>query len=421
MAANEIAERLAAACWVRFGSVGGEAVNALDPSEVGYRSRVGFTNRIITTLDGTTAPLFILPLDRTMSRTECAVFAQRIATVGPNDVSRLAYPLLFTPPADHANVAAEPILLAWLGDDLTNPTYMPFGLLPGPTDVPAGHSLDLFDAIAILLPLDGAALSGDVCVMVWEHAKPEGADEPIEAALPADVPFDPVTLDPLFWWRMDDYTEVADEVVSFNPRSASGDEGDLTLSVPVAAPLPTDPVGNDQQTFGDAACSLEPVGFTAGIFDALGSDEWSVYIVCSPVDDGNQRLMNSNAVPPFEYQIFSDPPSDELVFELDSYLATPTPGVITGWQGELGTLQILTIKVDVAGLPQIEGGTPQLGTYEAAFGGPAPGTATEPAFNSVTEGGAVVNYFEIIGFARVLSPADEALLVQYFIDRYNSL
>lgn len=192
MAANEIAERLAAACWVQCGSDGGEGgPNYLSNDQIRYRSYVGFQNRIITTTDASLVPVIVLPLDRTLSRSECAVFAQRVGTVGPNDTPltyRDTYPQYDAAAATYAQCFAQPIMLSWMGDDLSTPLYYPFGLYPGPIAVPDGEDLDTFDAIAIVLPAElGLAYSGDVSVLVLKHPKIEGTTT-IEAVLPAEAP-----------------------------------------------------------------------------------------------------------------------------------------------------------------------------------------------------------------------------------------
>lgn len=191
MAANEIAERLAASAWVQCGSDGGESLADFSPDQLRYRSLVGFQNRILTTTNPTLVPLIILPLDRTLSRAECAVFAHRHGTAGPTDDqedTRQTYPVYDAPAASYAQVFCEPIMLSWLGDDLSSPTYMPFGLFPGPIVVPDDQPLDTFDALAIVLPVgDGVAFAGDFSVLVLKHPKIEG-ETVIQAVLPAEVP-----------------------------------------------------------------------------------------------------------------------------------------------------------------------------------------------------------------------------------------
>lgn len=191
MSANEISERLAASCWVQCGSAGGEGIADLDPDQIRFRSRVGFKDEIITTSDAALVPCIVLQLDRVMSRTECAVFVHRHGTVGPNldtETDRETYPIYATPEANYAQVFAQPILLEWLGDDLSSPTFMPFGLNPGPTTVPLATPLDQFDAIAVLLPVeDAGALAGDFSVLVLKHPKLEGTTT-VLAVLPAEAP-----------------------------------------------------------------------------------------------------------------------------------------------------------------------------------------------------------------------------------------
>ncbi|HKY36505.1 MAG TPA: hypothetical protein VJN18_11235 [Polyangiaceae bacterium] len=177
MSANEISERLIAAAWVQCGSSGGEAINALDPNQIRFRSLVGFQQRILTTIDALALPVLILPLDRVCNRKECAVYACRHATCGPGGTSRLPYPFLTAPAADVPNVFVHPFLLAWMGDNLSAPTFFPFGIINGviPTSPPVGSDLDLFDALAVLLPVPvDAASSGDFSVLVLKHPPLEG-------------------------------------------------------------------------------------------------------------------------------------------------------------------------------------------------------------------------------------------------------
>lgn len=416
MSANEVAERFAAACWVKLGSSGGESINQLDPDQISYRSRQGFRDRIITTVDAQSIPLIILPLDRTFSRRETAVIVNRIGTVGPYPDSRESYPLIPSPPADVAKVIAQPILLEWLGPDLSTPLYMPFGLPPTTGIVPGDSSLDLFDAIALLLPVNLGGEAGDVCVALFQHAAPDTADEEIEEVLPAVDPFDPIVLEPMFWWRMDDTTDSGGDVESFNPRSALADEGQLTLGTPVPAPLAPNPLGNNQPSFSDAGNQLEPLGFPVGYYDFLGGATWSVYIVAAPRDTQNQAIMSSGDGPPPSYQVFSDPEDDELVFGFEEYGATP---IVRPWTDAVDTLQLIVVKVNEGGVPELLGTSSTPGPGTSAFTVPAPGTAPFPQFNSTTEGGGLVDYFEIIGFDRILSPAEETELVTYF-GRYGT-
>lgn len=192
MAANEIAERLAAAAWVQLGGGAGEGINSLDPTQIRYRSLVGFQQRIITTVDASAMPVIILPLDRQLNRTECAVIATRHATCGPGAdfVDRSPYPRLGAPAVSVAQVFVHPFLLEWMGPNLLAPTFFPFGIINGviPVAPPVGANLDLFDALALLLPVPVAAAdSGDVSVLVLKHPKREG-DTVLEAVLPYTPP-----------------------------------------------------------------------------------------------------------------------------------------------------------------------------------------------------------------------------------------
>ena len=180
MASNEISERLVAAAWVQCGGAGGEAINALDPTQIRFRSLVGFRQQIITTSDALALPVLILPLDRTLSRRECAVLAFRHATCGPFAGSREPYPTLFGAVPNVPNVFCHPFLLEWMGPDLTAPTFFPFGIINGliPVVPPLGSNLDLFDAIAVLLPTIDVdpftGLAGDFSVLVMKHPPMEG-------------------------------------------------------------------------------------------------------------------------------------------------------------------------------------------------------------------------------------------------------
>lgn len=195
MPANEIAERLAAACWVRCGPadpLGEGNVNLLAAGSIAFRSRTGFQNRIITGAVIATNPLVLLPLDKTYSRRETAVLANRLATV--DTPSRLTYPSaagVFPAVGTLLDILVQPIMLEWMGPDLAVPLWVPFGLNVGLLGVAAGFDLDLFDTIAVMLPVDDlvtpAALSGDFSVLVMKHPLPEGVDT-IDAVLPAAVP-----------------------------------------------------------------------------------------------------------------------------------------------------------------------------------------------------------------------------------------
>lgn len=418
MAANEIAERLAAMAWIQCGSAGGEAVNGLVGTQIRYRSRSGFQNRIITTEEADLLPVIVLPLDRAYSRAECAVFAVRLGSVGPGGTSRLNYPLLGGPLTDYPQCMAEPCMLEWFGPDLSAPTYMPFGLPPGPPGVPLGQSLELFDAIAVLLPVDDGepplGRAGDVCVLVLKHPPAEGGTT-VQPLLPAP---DPGPVPPLFWWRMDDYQEELGNVTSFNPRAPGGLEGQLELAVPVPAPLANDPLFNNQPVITAAGNTMTPTGFPFGHFDPMGSDTWSMYLVISPRDTSNQVVAEPAIIPPQPYRIFSDPTDDELFCSFAQYGAVD---VILPWAAAENVKQLVVVKVDgAAGPPDITvtNSLPASGTTD--FGGAPPGTCPHPLFNTLLEGGGDVSYAEIIGFDRVLTGPEEAFWLGYLTARYGA-
>lgn len=289
MAANEIDERIAAAAWVQCGGGAGEAVNALDPAQIRYRSLVGFEQRIITTVDPSGMPVLILPLTQAYNRHECAVFATRLATCGPGSsfVDRSPYPRLDAPAISVPQAFVHPFLLEWMGPDLTVPSFFPFGIVNGviPVAPPVGANLDLFDAIAVLLPVPvAAASSGDFCVLVVEHPPLEGTGTVLEADLPAPAP-DVFAL-ALAWWRGDTTTSGGDTLDSFN--GLVGTEGDLIPLVPTNNPTP-DPALNNQLAISSnqALESTMPAAF----WDFLVTGPWTAYMVHYPVDAAVQSLL----------------------------------------------------------------------------------------------------------------------------------
>lgn len=165
MAANEIAERIAAHAWVSLGPKSGTDLPYLDANSIGFRSQVGFNSIIITTEDVTVYPLLVLLLDREMSRKQNHVMAYQVSTV---DLLGRSYPQPTLGDSPHLpNV--QPIHTSWVGD-FTAPSWLPFG-----TDVVpnyADRDLDKFNAIAILLPgetpgeADFQAFAGDISVLV---------------------------------------------------------------------------------------------------------------------------------------------------------------------------------------------------------------------------------------------------------------
>lgn len=181
MPANEIAERIAAAGWVRFEL---DANGDLQPN---FRSQVSTLNTIVTcppaaTVDDfglDTLPLLIVPLDRVFTRRETTVHAQVLQTLA--EETRAVYPSWTTPftfadTSPDTRILVCPLHLDWIGD-YADPTWLPFGLSPGAAPVPDGFDLDLYNALAFMLPRDGAdaSFAEDFTFLVLNHPKtPEG-------------------------------------------------------------------------------------------------------------------------------------------------------------------------------------------------------------------------------------------------------
>lgn len=180
MAANEIAERIAAHAWLRLGPQVSD-VAALDDSSIGFRSQVGFIERVITTTDAKAYPLLILELDRELVRTENQVLAY---TVGSVDALGRSYPQ-----PELGNAArlpnVEAIHTSWIGN-YAAPSWLPFNGDPVPDY--AARDLNVFNAIALLLPAGELAYAGDVCVLALRS--PIGGPWP--AAAPVIPPPSPV-------------------------------------------------------------------------------------------------------------------------------------------------------------------------------------------------------------------------------------
>lgn len=163
MAANEIAERLAASAWLRVQPDGNAPAAAL-LSALQFRSMVGFQQSVYTRVNFGSG-LALLLLDRELSRRETTVHAWFPYTV--SDETRNSYPdqAAVTPQA----VLVEPFHFDWIGDP-TAPSWLPFGVL-GPA-VPAGFDLDRYNALALQLADDGNAC--DYVVTVFEHPRYDG-------------------------------------------------------------------------------------------------------------------------------------------------------------------------------------------------------------------------------------------------------
>lgn len=416
MAANEIAERFAAACWVRLGAGGGEAINTLSNAELGYRSRVSFQNRIITTTDAQAVPCLILPLDRILSRRETAILATRIGTVEPNEGDRSSYPVLFTVPADSARVFAQPMKLSWMGSDLTNPTYMPFGLPPG-GDVPAGEDMDLYDAVALLLPTDVGALSGDVCVAIFEHPQPDSADEPVEDTLPAPEPPDPIlALDPYAWFRADTWIDVGGGVSGFQGRV--GTEGNF-VGTNVPAPA-SDPLLNDQLALswdgstggGTGLQSTMPAAF----WDFLATENYTVFIVGYPKDESTNTLL-ANAAD--EIEVLSDPGSDAIVFDFGVAGADASFN-IGGWAGAIDAKQLITMRLDSLDAEPIQVASTATGGNGGNFSNPPSGALTSTLQALVAGASGELAAAEYLFFDRKLTNDDYSAVILYLTTRYGS-
>lgn len=419
MAANEIANRFAAAAWVRCGGAGGEAPNSLDPASIRFRSRVGFQNRIITTTNANSRPLLILPLDRELSRKETAIIARRVGTVGRLDpwYYRESYPVLTTPPTDVAQVFVQPMHLDWMGDDLSAPDYLPFGLTP--STVPNGFDLDVYNAVAVLLPFeDLEGLAGDFCLFIAQHSMPDAADQPVRQVLPFELPpVDPIlALGPVAWWRMDTFTTIdnegGEEIVSFTDRTGQS-VGNLNQSGAGGLPS-TDPNFNNQYAWA-------PTAFAMSVIDGSGTDPtyWSfllggqcaVFIVFSQFDGAAQNVMVLDSS---QFSLAIDPSASE-----DVTVSVGAAGVIlTEAVNPLtaaDTLGQILYFLGQTGAPNATLANTAAGIATSAWDSP-PGAAS----TGVPEFGALgCNYAEILMFDRTLSAPDLATVLTYLNTRYG--
>lgn len=421
MAANEIANRFAAAAWVRCGGAGGEAPNSLDPASIRYRSRVGFQNRIITTLNANSRPLLILPLDRELSRKETAIIARRVGTVGRLDpwYYRESYPVLTTPPTDVAQVFVQPMHLDWMGDDLSAPDYLPFGLTP--STVPNGFDLDVYNAVAVLLPFeDLEGLAGDFCLFIAQHSMPDANDQPVRQVLPFELaPVDPIlALGPAAWWRMDTFTTIdnegGEELNAFTDLTGQS-VGNLTQLGDTSGLPSTDPNFNNQIVWA-------PTSFAMSVVDGSGTDptywsfllsgQCSVFVVFSMFDPTAQSLMVLDSS---QLDLSIDPGgTDDVMLELGA------GGVILSEAiNPLGATDTLgQIFYFLAQNPAAPNAT--LGNTTAGIGTSAWDSAPGEASTGVPEFGAAgCNYAEILMFDRTLSAPDLATVLAYLNTRYG--
>lgn len=184
MAANELAEALQALIWVQMG---GE-LGLLTEGGIGIRAQCGFQQRIITSESPKDFALLIFLLERTHNRRESAVVVSPVGTTDPGGNN---YPQLVDGGTQQLETPArapiiQPIMLEWLGADLTNPDWLPFDADNLPTNV----NMDLFDAIAVMQPANtgGASLAGDFCLAVYKMPPlPAGTPVTVETVLPVPV------------------------------------------------------------------------------------------------------------------------------------------------------------------------------------------------------------------------------------------
>ena len=413
MASNEIAERLVAACWVQCGGAGGEAINALNPTQIRFRSICGFQQEIITTTDALALPVLILPLDRTLVRSECAVSATRVATCGPFAGSREPYPTLLAAVPEVPQVFTHPIMLEWLGDDLSAPTFFPFGIINGtiPVVPPEGANLDQFDAICVLLPTIDAdpftGLAGDFCVVVMKHPPLEG-DTALQPVLPVP-PDDDIFALARAWFRADTYT------------SESGGEGEVLTAltgrvgiegnlVPEggSTSLP-DPVpafnGQDGLEGNTVFTSTQPPSF----WNFLGSGQWTAYVVAAPINSSPSTVL-SGAV-----GFALNTGADQATLEVDY----SDPAVLDYSPG--AELQLQWFRLDVDTVTVLPPGLLQLlstfaGLENEALTGVPPGTV--PATLTVG-GGADIQLYELIFWNFLLDAAQDLEVTTYLTARYG--
>jgi hypothetical protein len=189
VSANEIAERIAAHAWVRLGPASGEGIGQLNPSDIGFRSQVGFNNTIIGSDDMVNFPLLILTLDRELSRKQNQVIGYSVVTV---DAAGRSYPPVQVGQGVGPVLPAfEPIHTDWIGDP-TAPSWLPFSATIEPVPNFAQLDLDRFNAIAVSLAgleTEGgvSAYSGDFCILVLASPIQE-APSTFSAIIPAPGP-----------------------------------------------------------------------------------------------------------------------------------------------------------------------------------------------------------------------------------------
>lgn len=418
MASNEISERFAAAAWVQCGSDGGEGAGVVSAAQLRFRSAVGFKNRIITTTDIIGRPLVVLELDRELNRRETAVFVERLGTVGYNPDTRSSYPNVGPAvPTSVPQPIAQPCHLAWFGPDLSAPLWMPFGMSGGAgTLVPDGFDLDVYNAIAVLLPsITDAGRSGDFTVAVFEHPRPDALDQPIRAELPAaPPPEDPImSLNPIARWRMDHFNEQDTEggIQLVNFPGMVGTEGALDQNGSTLG-LPGEQANfNDQVAWNPSQISMVNAPSPGpSYFDFLASGECDVFIVFA-VDNPLAEDLVSHP----QFTISIDPAGTENV-----NLQVGTAGAILNHNltplgmGDTSVAQLLFFHAETPQAIDWEFGCTSPGNANGAWASPPP----EPSSAAPTFAATGCFYAEILMFDRALTAPERGQVVTYFIDRY---
>lgn len=279
MAANEIKERIAAHAWLRLGPKVSD-ISALNNPSIGFRSQVGFVERVITTTDADAYPLLILELDRELVRSQNQVLAYLVGTV--DDAGR-SYPqpeLGDSPRLPNV----EAIHTSWIGD-YADPSWLPFTSEPVPDF--AARNLDKFNAVALLLPAQSQevgvlAYAGDVCVLVLQS--PIGAPSPNAAPIiPPPGPPGPVAK---FYHYYAPGTASAEGTVLLWPDTGDAPPSDATQPNALQAPATFDhsvPLNNLQVIVEQD----ERLQFMDAAFASYG--ETFSFAIVGAIDEGHQE------------------------------------------------------------------------------------------------------------------------------------
>lgn len=420
MSANEIAERFAAAAWVKCGSEGGEGAGAFNPDFLSLRSAVGFKQRIITTTAANTRPLIVLELDRTLSRRETAVLARRIGTVGYNDdpAVRTSYPLLNPLPESVADVFVEPCHLDWFGPDLSAPNWMPFGMSGGgSTLVPPGFNMDRYNALAVLLPsVTNSARVGDFVVAVFEHPPPDTTQQTIIEILPAETPPPPEDpfADVLVRYRADTYTSInveGGEQVNFFNQMGTGGYGNLSANGSMSG-LPFEDSAFNEQPIYQSEIPMEVTigtGSNPDAWDFLLSGESSLYMAYTFNNTGPTVALDF-VDSQLELTISPDDPNS---VELDAGSIISNVGLPDLTSANQGVA--LVFKWIGSPASFLMGNTVCGDNGGQAYDSPPPEAAT--AVLRLPNGNIV--FAEIMMWDRPLTPGEQTIVETYFTTRYG--